>query len=299
MNIIKELKMNYLNSLIGLVCALGLASCSKKVIYTAPVAVSQEYISNLSDEKKMAYQFVTAAKSDNGLFEALLAENFSSHDQDWGGAKEHFVKKRNSDASFSQIEPIRILQDDSLVALHSRMLGDTLRFRWDIMRIEHQKIQEHWSNVNDSIGLNPDRHSEIDGPVIPLQLEKTDTNRALIKRFIDQCMIREDGGATKFFNFGLYIQHNRDVGDGLGGLLWAMLRMKRQGKTIKFKHNYHIIAEGNFVLSATEGYAGNEKVTFFDLFRIEENKIVEHWDIIAPMDDFLYYHEVDEKQVEK
>jgi predicted SnoaL-like aldol condensation-catalyzing enzyme len=102
-------------------------------------------------------------------------------------------------------------------------------------------------------------------------------------------MIREDGGAAKFFNFGLYIQHNRDVGDGLNGLLWGMLKMKLQGNTIKFKHNYHIIAEGNFVLSATEGYMGEEKFAYFDLFRIEENKIVEHWDIIAPIDKFLYY----------
>ncbi len=56
-----------------------------------------------------------------------------------------------------------------------------------------------------------------------------------------------------------------------------MLKMELKGKTIKIKHNYHIIAEGDLVLSATEG---DEKVAFFDLFRIEENKIVEHWDSI-------------------
>lgn len=287
-------KVNYLTFLVGIACLVGLASCSKKVIYTAPSSLSQEYVSSLSDEKQMAYRFVTAPKSDNTL-DALLSESFYSHDQDWDGEKANFINKRNSDFSFDQIKPIRILQDDSLVAVHSRMIGDTLRFRWDILRIEQQRIQEHWSNVNDSIGLNPDKHSEIDGPTIPVQLENTDTNRALITRFIDQCMIREDGGAAKFFNFGLYIQHNRDVGDGLNGLLWGMLKMKRQGNTIKFKHNYHIIAEGNFVLSATEGYVGGEKATFFDFFRIEENKIVEHWDIIAPIDKFLYY-QPDEKQ---
>ncbi|GLR17241.1 hypothetical protein [Portibacter lacus] len=272
---------------IGVVSIMSLASCSKRIIYSAPPSILEADAAMLSQEKQMAYQFLTTEKSD----EQLLSDNFISRDQTWAGEKETFIKKRNSNAP--QIKPIRILQDSSLVAVHSRMLGDTLKFRWDILRIENQKIEEHWSNVHDSIGLNPDKHSEIDGPTIPSELEKTDINRARIDRFIDQCMIREDGGAAKFFNFGLYIQHNRDVGDGLSGLLWGMLKMKMNGETIKFKHNYHIIAEGNFVLSATEGYAGGEKFAFYDLFRLEEEKIVEHWDIIAPLDKFSYYNEAE------
>lgn len=296
--------MKYLKYSIGLISAfliiimatISLVGCSKKVVYDAPSSLSQQYISKLSEEKKIAYSFVTNSKNDQLMFDSLLSNNFYSNDQSWVGAKEVFIEKRNSDHSFTQMKPIRIIQDDSLVAVHSRMLGDTLRFRWDILRIEQQKIQEHWSNVNDSLHLNPDKHSEIDGPTIPMQLEQTDTNRALIYRFIDQCMIREDGGASKFFNFRLYIQHNRDVGDGLNGLLWAMVKMKMQGHTIKFKHNYHVMAEGNFVLSATEGFVGKEKTTFFDFFRIENNKIVEHWDIIAPINDFLYFQPVEKLQ---
>ncbi|MBK8506728.1 MAG: hypothetical protein IPL46_33825 [Saprospiraceae bacterium] len=258
----EKLKANYLPYLFGIVCAIGCSSCSKRIIYNAPSSLSQEYIFGLSAEKQMAYGFVTALKSDSNLFDSLLSESFYSRDQCWEGQKAEFFNKRSADNSFSQISPVRILQDKSLVALHSRMLGDTLRFRWDILRIEHQKIQEHWSNVNDSIGLNPDKHSEVDGPTISNQLEKTDTNRALITRFIDQCMIREDGGASKFFDFGLYIQHNRDVGDGLSGLVWAMIKMKIRGRSIKFKDNCHVIAEGNLVLSASEGYVGDQKTAF-------------------------------------
>jgi predicted SnoaL-like aldol condensation-catalyzing enzyme len=284
-----QLKVHFFIYLLTTFFAAGLSSCSKKVIYTAPTSFSQEYLSDFSEEKKLAYHFVTSAKDDNGKLESMLDEDFYSHDLGWSGNSEAFQEKRNADKRFSSINPIRILQDDSLVAVHSRMHGDPLRFRWDIMRIAEDKIQEHWSNVQDSLGVNPDGHSEIDGPTIPEQLERTDDNRALITRFMDQVMIREDGGAPKFFNFGLYIQHNRNVGDGVGGLLWAMRRMKKEGKVIKFKYNYHVIAEGNLVLSATEGYEGNEKTTYYDFFRIEQNKIVEHWDIIAPMDEFLYY----------
>jgi predicted SnoaL-like aldol condensation-catalyzing enzyme len=155
-------------------------------------------------------------------------------------------------------------------------------------------VAEYWSNVIDSLGVNPNGHSQIDGPTIPEQFEKTDANRSLIARFIDQVMIKEDGGAAKFFNFSQYIQHNKEVGDGLMGLLLAMRRMKKEGRVIKFKHNFHIIAEGSFVLSATEGYVGDKKNTFFDFFRIEDDKIIEHWDIIAPMDEFLYFQQPQE-----
>ncbi len=280
-------QINYLSCLLGVICLIGVTSCSKKVIYSAPVALSQEYISDLSTEKQMAYQFVTAAKNNDHILDTLLSDDFLSYDQHWGGQKKAFTTIRNTDSSFTQIHPIRILQDDSLVAVHSRMLGDTLRFRWDIVEIKQQEIQKHWSNVHDSIGLNPDKHSEIDGPTISNQIAKTDTNRALVKRFVDQCLIREDGGAIKFFNFGLYIQHNRHVGDGVSGLAWEIVKMKLRGGSLKFEDNYHVIAEGDLVLSASEGYVDGHKVAFYDLFRIDQSKIVEHWDIIAPIDNFL------------
>lgn len=278
---------NYLTYFIGIVCLIGMTSCSKKVVYNAPVAFSQEYISTLSEEKQIASSFVTASKNDTNFFDSLLSDDFSSYDQYWGGEKEGFMLSRNSDESFSQMKPIRILQDSSLVAVHSRMLGDTLRFRWDILRIEQQQIQEHWSNVNDSIGISPDGHSEIDGPTIPEQLELTDSNRALVKQFVNQCLINEDGGARKFFNLGLYIQHDRNVGDGLIALLFEIIRMKLSGTTLKFEYNYHVIAEGNLVLSTSEGFINGKKIAFYDLFRVEENKLVEHWDIVAPVNSFL------------
>ncbi|QOD60311.1 hypothetical protein H9I45_13315 [Polaribacter haliotis] len=279
--------------IISITCLVSLIGCSKKVVYNAPSALSKEYISELSNEKKIAYRFTTSAKENYLIFDSILSPKFYSLDQSWKGDKKTFIQKRNSDSSFSKMKPVRIIQDDSLVAVHSRVLGDTLRFRWDILRFKEQKVQEHWSNVNDSIGLNPNKHSEIDGPTIPTQLEKTDVNRSLINKFIKENMIRKEGGAMKFFSFKKYIQHNRDVGDGLSGLLWAMIKMSFQGNTITFKHNYHVIAEGNFVLSATEGYVGKEKTTFFDFFRIENNKIIEHWDIIAPINEFLYFQPVE------
>jgi predicted SnoaL-like aldol condensation-catalyzing enzyme len=41
------------------------------------------------------------------------------------------------------------------------------------------------------------------------------------------------------------------------------------------------VAEGNFVFAASEGTFGGKPSAFFDLFRVDNGKIAEHWDVMA------------------
>jgi predicted SnoaL-like aldol condensation-catalyzing enzyme len=43
---------------------------------------------------------------------------------------------------------------------------------------------------------------------------------------------------------------------------------------------HRILGEGNFVLAQSEGKWNGKTQAFYDLFPIENGKIVEHWDII-------------------
>jgi len=47
-----------------------------------------------------------------------------------------------------------------------------------------------------------------------------------------------------------------------------------------YQKNHMILGEGNFVLAVSEGVFMKRKAAFYDLFRIEDGKIVEHWDTI-------------------
>ncbi len=49
---------------------------------------------------------------------------------------------------------------------------------------------------------------------------------------------------------------------------------------MNYNKNHKILGEGNFVLSISEGEFLEKHVAFYDLFRIEHGKIVEHWDTI-------------------
>ena len=44
-----------------------------------------------------------------------------------------------------------------------------------------------------------------------------------------------------------------------------------------------ILGEGDFALSQSEGVFAGKEVTFYDLWRIENGKITEHWDVIEPL----------------
>ena len=85
-----------------------------------------------------------------------------------------------------------------------------------------------------------------------------------------------------------YFEHNIDnkIGDGLEQLLESVGRMLTYGSDLQYDKNLELIAQGDFVFSISQQYwlnpQTNETETweYWDLFRLEQGKLVEHWDII-------------------
>ena len=73
------------------------------------------------------------------------------------------------------------------------------------------------------------------------------------------------------------------VADGLNGFGAAMEQMAKDGQSMTYSKVHKVIGEGNFVLTMSEGAIGKDAMAFYDLFRLEDGLIVEHWDVIAPM----------------
>ena len=74
-----------------------------------------------------------------------------------------------------------------------------------------------------------------------------------------------------------YTEHNPDMSDGLPALR-ASLSSNSKVKTYNKLHR--VLAEGSFVLSISEGSLDGVHSSFYDLFRVAEGKLVEHWDTI-------------------
>jgi predicted SnoaL-like aldol condensation-catalyzing enzyme len=49
---------------------------------------------------------------------------------------------------------------------------------------------------------------------------------------------------------------------------------------MKYDRIHRVLGEGNFVLTISEGSFAGTHSSFYDLFRVEQGKIAEHWDTI-------------------
>ena len=45
------------------------------------------------------------------------------------------------------------------------------------------------------------------------------------------------------------------------------------------------LAQGNFVLAVSEGTFGGVPTSYYDLWRVENGKIAEHWDVMETIAD--------------
>jgi predicted SnoaL-like aldol condensation-catalyzing enzyme len=119
----------------------------------------------------------------------------------------------------------------------------------------------------------------LDGATKVVDLGKTEENKQLVRSFVDDILV--NGKMAKlagYFEGDHYIQHNPNIGDGLSGLGAALKAMAKQGITMKYKKIHKVLGEGNFVLVVSEGSFADKATSFYDLFRIENGKIAEHWD---------------------
>jgi len=118
----------------------------------------------------------------------------------------------------------------------------------------------------------------IDGPTQATDLDKTEVNRELVRLFVDEVLI--DGQLDKlehYIDAEDYSEHNPHRSDGLQSLA-AVLTTHADGRTYDKRHR--LFAEGSFVLSVCEGSLQGVHSSFYDLFRVSDGKLGEHWDTV-------------------
>lgn len=184
-------------------------------------------------------------------------------------------------------ETHRMIGEGDLVVTHSTYynFGKTPLVAFDIFRIEDGRIAEHWDNLEPLAAQpNPAGRTQVDGDVKITDLEKTEDNKALVLELLEKMFIRgEKMDITKYINPKNYLQHNKDAGDGLDGLQKLIMENASKGQKMQYQNIGIVVAEGNFVLTGASGLLGSIPTAFYDLWRLENGLIVEHWDVIAPI----------------
>lgn len=177
---------------------------------------------------------------------------------------------------------VRAFQDGEYVFLHVDYDFFGPKAGFDIFRFEEGKIVEHWDNLAEITPPNPSGRTQLDGASELADLDKTRENKALVEAFVsDVLMNGKVDKITDYVNPEKYLQHNAGIADGLDGLGAALKYFAENGLVLEYDKVHKVLGEGNFVLTVSEGKFGKgDHVAFYDLFRIENGKIVEHWDII-------------------
>ena len=180
-----------------------------------------------------------------------------------------------------KVNVVRAFEDGDFVFGHTEYDFASRRIGFEVFRFEDGQAVEHWDNIQERQGPNASGHSMVDGPTEATDLDKTEDNRATVRTFVKSVLV---GGNLErigeFVDADSFTEHNPRLTDDVSTLRSALEEMDESSPQIDYRHVHRVLAEGNFVLCVSEGNYGGVHSALYDLFRLSDGKIVEHWDNI-------------------
>ena len=228
----------------------------------------------------------TFNSGDLKLADSLLAKKYTQHNLAFADGREAFIA---AVAGLQQapvkttVNVVRAFEDADFVVLqvvyNFAGAGDVVNF--DVFRFENGLIAEHWDNSQAKALANPIGHTQIDGGTDIVPNENTEKTRAIVAGFIGDVLRGERSEKlTSYFDGDNYIQHNIAIADGLSGLGAALGEMAKEGIQMIYDRTFKVLACGNYALGMSEGSFGGKATVYYDLFRVENGFIAEHWDVM-------------------
>lgn len=234
----------------------------------------------------------TFASGDTELAASLLDEGYIQHNLAYGTGRDAFVGSVAYLASApvaTTVNNIRAFEDGEYVFLQTvyNFAGAGEQVAFDIFRFDEDgEIAEHWDNLAALAEANPSGHTQIDGTMELTDLDKTEENRELVEAFLYDVMQGNNPDKTPdYFDGDAYIQHNTGIADGVSGLGEALAALAEQGIEMIYDEVHMVLAQGNYVLAVSEGSFGGAPTSYYDLWRVENGKIAEHWDVMETIAD--------------
>lgn len=241
---------------------------------------------NMTNKDKTIALINTFATGDTEAARNLLAEGYIQHNLAYGTGRDAFIGSVEYLASApikTTVRNIRAFEDGDKVFLQTvyNFAGAGEQVAFDIFRFdENGRIAEHWDNLAAKAAPNPSGHTQIDG-TMEKQLVDSEATRKVVSDFVGDVLRGENPDKlTSYFDGDTYIQHNTGIADGLSGLGAALSALAEQGIQMIYNKTYMVLADGNYGLAVSEGTFGGAPTSYYDLFRVENGKIAEHWDVM-------------------
>lgn len=262
----------------------------KKIFGNSHNDIQEE--TKMTNTQKALELINTFATGDTKKATDLLAEGYIQHNLAYATGRDAFVDSVAYLASApvkTTVNNIRAFEDGDKVFLQTvyNFAGAGEQVAFDIFRFdENGKIAEHWGNLAAKAEPNPSGRTQIDGTLEISDLDKTESNREVVKNFL--CDVMQGNRPEKtpdYFDGDTYLQHNTGIADGLSGLGAALAALAEQNIQMIYTTVHQVLAQGNFVLAVSEGTFGGAPTSYYDLWRVENGKIAEHWDVMETIAD--------------
>ncbi len=228
--------------------------------------------------------------------ELLVHKDFSVFDRYWkdpypqhnplleSGIKSlrDFKEKQLAD---NTIKIVRVIADRDIVAFHQQVTGfinTPQQVELDIYRISNGKIIEQW-NVTQPEHEAGAAIKMLEGATRFEDREKTGYNRVLVTEFMIEVMLGGDLQSMDIFVDDHFIQHDPLIFPGKAGLKKHLKKLHYDIDGLLYYSLHFVIAEANFVWTASETKLGNRDLMVYDLWRVSNDKIVEHWSVSQAM----------------
>jgi predicted SnoaL-like aldol condensation-catalyzing enzyme len=190
----------------------------------------------------------------------------------------------------------RKLAEGDLVALHSTYgEGSGRLVAFDVFRVENGLLAEHWDALQ--LWVEPQAtlsgNTLVDGETTVVDRDRTQQNKQLVTSMVRDVFVEGRFDRLATYLADEYIQHNPRSDNGLAGAQRYFTAVQNQGVAFAYTASPLVVADGNFVLVGSEGFLGTTTsyTVFYDLFRVDGARIVEHWDVIQPVDQDRVPHD--------
>ncbi len=174
-----------------------------------------------------------------------------------------------------RLSVVRAFQDGPYVVTQAKGQRSGRNIFFDIFRFEDGLVVEHWAFSAMDAPPNRSGHTQIDGPAEAKHLEDTEKNKSSLRAYYETFHIRGDHSRSEqYFAGDLMVRHEPGVRDGVAEFLRdvEVLMQHRTIDEIGF-----LLGQGDLVFIAAKGTHEGEPCVYIDLYRMENEKIVEHW----------------------
>lgn len=167
-------------------------------------------------------------------------------------------------------------EDGKFVFMHVHQYLNDGKAQWittDIFRADGKgRIVEHW----DVIDAYPNKTNEFDpvyGDMEIKDLDKTEENKKIVRRFLVDVLQNKDFDVFDQYVSPDLIQHNQNIKQGGDAYKEYLI-----DHNVDYDFVFKVIGQGNLVVAYSKVWIDGQDYALFDLYRLENGKIVEHFD---------------------